>query len=261
MAVRAIWKAVIRMGDGGVPIKLYSAVEDRSIHFRLLHEDDLVPVKQKMVNPDTGNAIEYSDARRAFPSETGDLIILEPEELESLEPDASRDIEIERFVPPDALDGAWYDRPYYLGPDGSTAIYFALVETLRESGRIGIAHWVMRNKEYRGALRPEGDHLMLITLHSEQEMVPMSALQAPEGRNLEKKELEIGEQLLDALIEEFDPGAYENEYRNRVLELIEAKEAGDVVELRQPKAKPETGEDLSAALEASLERARKRKSA
>lgn len=249
------------MGEGGVPVKLFSAVEDRRIHFRLLHQEDLVPVKQRMVNPDTGDVVEYSEAGRALPTETGALVMVNPEELEELEPESSRDVEVESFVEPAILDQAWYDRPYYLGPDGSPEIYFSLVEALQESGRIGIAHWVMRNKEYRGALRQEGPHLMLITLHSEQDMVPVSALEAPDGRDLEKKELDMAEQLIDALTEEFHPDAYENEHRSRVMELIQAREAGEVVEFREPEEREETDQDLSAALEASLESARKRKSA
>jgi DNA end-binding protein Ku len=262
VGARAIWKAVIRLDDGvDVPVKLYSAVEDRSVHFRLLHEEDLVPVKQRMVNPDTGDAVEYSESLRAYETDTGSLVVLGPEELEALEPEPTRDVEVTRFVEPSDIDHPWYDRPYYLGPDGSTERYFALAEALRQSGRVGIARWVMRNKEYRGALRPEGRHLMLVTLHAEQEMVPVSALEAPGGRKLEKNELEMAEQLIDALGEEFDPRAYENEHRSRVMELIEAKEAGEVVDFRQPEAREEAGADLSAALEASLESATEKKSA
>lgn len=261
MAARAIWKAVIRLGEVDVPVKLYSGIEDRRIHFRLLHEDDLVPVKQHMVNPDTGDVVEYSDTLRAYETETGSLVMLDPEELEALEPEPTRDIDITRFVEAPAVDHPWYDRPYYLGPDGSDERYFALAEALRRSDRIGIAHWVMRNKEYRGALRLEKDHLMLVTLHSEQEMVPVSALDAPGGRKLEKNEVGMAEQLIEALSEDFDPHAYENEHRSRVMELIEAKETGEVVDFRQPEEREEAEADLSAALEASLKSAKGKKSA
>lgn len=262
MAARAIWKAVLRLDDEtSVPVKLYSAVEDRSVHFRLLHEEDLVPVKQRMVNPDTGDVVEYSEARRAYETDDGSLVMLEPDELESLEPEPSRDVEVTRFVETSAVDHPWYDRPYYLGPDGSTEDYFALVEALRRSGRVGIARWAMRNKEYRGALRAERDHLMLVTLHAEQEMVPVSALEAPGGRDLEKNELGMAEQLVEALSETFEPESFENEHRSRIMELIEAKEAGEVVDFREPEAREEAETDLSAALEASLKSAKERKSA
>src|SRR5690606_7352245 len=101
LMARAIWKGVIRFGSVEVPVKLYSAVRARGIHFRLLHEKDLQPVKQQMVNPETGDVVEYEDVRRAYQTEDGDLVMLAEEELAELEPEASPDIEITRFVDPE----------------------------------------------------------------------------------------------------------------------------------------------------------------
>lgn len=260
MAARAVWKGVLVFEGERVPVKLYSGVEDRRVHFRLLHEEDEVPVKQRMVNPETGDTVEYSEALRAYETDDGALVVLDDDDLASLEPEKSRDIELTRFVPAGSIDHPWYDRPYFLEPDGEPHRYAALAEALRRSGRTGVARWVMRKKEYRGALRATDEHLMLVTLHAEQEVVPVSALDAPSGRELEEQELAMARQLVDALTEEFDFEAYENEHRNRVMELIEAKAAGEVVEFREPERR-EVEPDLSAALEASLERARERKSA
>lgn len=260
MAARAVWKGVLRFEGERVPVKLYSGVEDRRVHFRLLHGEDLVPVKQRMVNPETGDAVEYGDALRAYETEDGALVVLDEEELASLEPEKSRDIEVTRFVSSGEIDHPWYDRPYYLEPDGEPGRYAALSEALRRSGRTGVARWVMRKKEYRGALRATDDHLMLVTLHAEEEIVPVSALDAPSGRDLEERELEMARRLVDALTDEFDHEAYENEHRARVLELIAAKEAGEVVEFPTPERR-EPEPDLTAALEASLERAAERKGA
>lgn len=260
MAARAIWKAVIRFGEIEVPVKLYSAVEDRSVRFRLLHEEDLVPVKQHMVNPDTGDPVPYSETLRAYETDEGALVVLDEEELESLEPEPSREIEITRFLEPGEIDHSWFDRPYVLGPDGRSELYAALVEALGGAERGGIARWVMRKKEYRGALFARSDHLMLVTLHAAEEIVDAAALEPPEGRDLQKNETKMAEQLVEALADDFDPTEYHDEYRNRVLELIQAKEAGEVVEFREPE-REEPERDLTAALEASLESARERKSA
>lgn len=257
---RAIWKGVIRFGDVEVPVKLYSAVQDRSVHFRLLHEKDHEPVKQRMVNPVTGEEVEYSEIRRGYEIEEGVFVVLDEEELDALEPEKSRDIEITRFVPYDAVGPAWYDRPYHLGPDGDDEAYFALTDALEGRGEEGIARWTMRNKEYVGALRVEGDHLMLITLRHVGEVVPASALEAPGGRKPEPQELKMAEQLVAALEAEFDPAEYTDEYRDRVMELIEAKAEGKTVEFRQPERRVAAG-DLQATLEASLAAARERKSA
>jgi DNA end-binding protein Ku len=257
MAARAIWKGRIRFGKVDVPVKLYSAVKSTSgLHFRLLHEKDLVPVKQEMVNPETGDVVGYEDVRRAFPTEDGSLVLLDEDELEELEPEASRDIDITRFVDPDVITHQWYDRPYYLGPDDSESQYFALTEALRSKGKEGVARWVMRNKEYVGALRVEGEYLMLMTLRHAGEVVPASALKAPGGRALEKKEVQMARHLVEALEGEPDLAAYTDEYRDRVLELVEAKAAGKVVKFpKAPRRKKE--EDLSEMLEKSVKAARK----
>jgi len=262
MAARAIWKGTIRIGSVKVPVKLYSAVEDRGIHFRLLHAPDKQPVVQRMVNPESGTVVESKEVRKAYRDEDV-LVMLEPEELESLEPEPSRDIEITRFVPSDAVGPQWYERPYYLGPDDSTSQYFALAEALKSEERHGIARWVMRKKEYVGALVPAGDYLMLMTLRHAEEVVPASALPEIPGREPDAKERKLAEQLIAALEDEFDPAAYQDEYRERVMEYIEARAKGKVVKLKKPRAKrTKEPESLAGVLEASLkQRAKEQKSA
>lgn len=262
MAARAIWKGRIRFGGVDVPVKLYSAVQDRAVHFRLLDAKQKAPVRQQMVEPDSGEVVPSEKVRRAYETEGGELVMLEEEELESLEPEPSRDIEITRFVPPTQITHQWYDRPYYLGPDGDEEAYFAMVEGLRGAGKEGVARWVMRKKEYVGSLRVEVDYLMLITLRHAGEVIPASSLRPPAGRDLEKREVEMAKQLVAAMEEdELDFAAYRDEYRDRVLELVEAKAAGKVVKF--PKApKRRTEKSLADVLEKSLSAAQKgRKSA
>jgi DNA end-binding protein Ku len=251
MGARAIWKARIRFGAIDVPVKLYSAVQDRAVHFRLLDAKRHEPVKQHMVDPDTGKVVESADIRRAFETEDGELVILGDEELEEVTPEESREIEITRFVPPEEITHQWYDRPYYLGPDEDDDAYFALVEALRKRGVEGVARWVMRKKEYVGALRVEGDYLMLITLRHAGEVVPASALSPPTGRALEEREMAMARQLVSAMEDEFDIAAYHDEYRERVVELMEARAAGKVVKF--PKApRRETDVSLADVLERSV---------
>ena len=262
MAARAMWKGRIRFGDVDVPVKLYSAIRSTSgVHFRLLHEKDLQPVKQQMVNPETGKVVEYEDVHRALPTEDGDLVMLDEDELTELEPESSRDIEITRFVEPSVITHAWYDRPYFLGPDDSGPEYFALVEALRKQEKEGVARWVMRKKEYVGALRVEGDYLMLLTLRHAGEVVPASALKAPGGRALDKREVQMAKQLVAALEGDLELEAYHDEYRERVLELVAAKAEGKV--LKFPKAPKKKADDdaLAAMLEQSLKAAKGRASA
>lgn len=252
MAARAIWKGVIRLGDAPVPVKLYSAVEDRSIHFRLLHESDLVPVEQRMIHPGTGEPVPYGETRRGVETERG-MVVLDDDELESIEPEGSRDIEILRFVPDESLDHRWYLRPYWLGPDESAGAYASLVRALEGRGLEGVARWTMRNRQYHGALRVREGRLLLVTLRHAGEVVPVEALETPAGREASGPEAEMAERLVEALTGEWDPDAWRDEYRARVLELVDAKASGQVVEFEPVRREAPEG-SLEEALAASLER-------
>jgi len=261
MGARAIWKARIRFGGIDVPVKLYSAVQDRTVHFRLLDAKRKEPVRQHMVDPDTGDIVDSADVRRAFESEEGRLVILDEEELAGVTPEASREIEVTRFVPPEEITHQWYDRPYFLGPDEEAdAAYFALAQALRKRGVEGVARWVMRGKEYVGALREEDGYLMLITLRHAGEVVPASALSPPTGRELDDREVAMAVQLVGMMEDEFDPAAYHDEYRERVQELVEAKAAGKVVKFPTVAAKTEETSlaDVLAASVAAAGKGRKR---
>lgn len=251
MAARAIWKAHVCFGAVDVPVKLYSAVQDRAVHFRLLDAKRHEPVKQHMVNPDTGKVVDPADIRRAYPTDDGDMVILGEADLAAVVPEPSRDIQVTRFVPPDEITHQWYDRPYFLGPDEQDEAYFALAAALRKRNVEGVAHWTMRSKAYVGALRAEGDYLMLITLRHAGEVVPASALPAPTGRPLDDREIAMARQLVKAMEDPFDITQYHDEYRERVVELMQANAAGKVV--RFPRAAiRKTDVSLADVLEQSL---------
>ncbi len=262
MAARAIWKGVVHIGTVRLPVKLYSAVQDRTVHFRLLHKSDKQPVKQQLVSSEGGEQVDYKEVRKAYPLTRGRMVVLDPEELEKLEPEDSRDIEITRFVDPADVDPRWYDRPYYLGPDGNTKAYFAAAEALAKKGREGIARWVMRDREYVGALHAEDGYLMLIVLRTADQIIAADALKAPPGRPLQKRELDMAEQLLEALHGAFDPSEYRDEYRARVMDLIETKAKGGKAKVKKFRPRPAKKDDqIADVLEASLAGLGKRKRA
>ena len=260
---RAMWKGDITIGRTKVPVKMYSAVQDQGVHFRLLHETDKQPLKQQMVNPETDEVIESKDVKKGYVDEGGIVVMLDKEELDELKPEATRDIEITRFVPVNAVSHGWYDRPYWLAPDGGgNSAYFALAQALEEEGREGIAKWVMRGKEYVGALVAEDGYLMLITLRRAGEVVESKDLPRPAGRALEKKEVALAEQLVSALEGEWKPEEFEDEYRDRLMEFIEKKAKGRAPKVKKLRPKRETQKDLAEILAASLKGAEKeRKSA
>jgi DNA end-binding protein Ku len=254
-----IWKGVIRLGEEAVPVKLRSAVTDRTIRFRLLDQPDGAPVEQRMVNPGTGKTVPYENVRRGVETENGEIVVLDDPELDTLSPPESRDIEIIRVVPSAAIDHRWYVRPYWLAPDGDPEAYFALARALEAEDREGVARWTMRKKEYQGALHPRDGYLMLVTLRHASEVVSAAELEGPTGRELDPRERAMAIQLIEALSGEFEHEAYEDEYRNRVAELIEAKASGKRIRL-EPKREKRRQESLASALEKSLAAARKERS-
>ena len=258
---RAIWKGVLTIGSIEVPVKLYSAVQDKSIHFRLLDAKNEEPVKQQMIDPGSGDVVTSDATRSAYQGKGGDLVLLDDEELAATEPEPSRDIDLQRFLDAGHIASAWYNRPYYLGPDGDTAAYFALARALGNQKKEGIARWVMRKKDYVGALKVNGDYLVLITLRHAGEVVPASSLPAPGGRELNAKEVDMAKQLVEAMRGDFDITEFKDEYRERVLDLVKAKAAGKVVRFPKAVARKEPT-SLTSVLEKSLAAAKKeRKSA
>lgn len=252
MSARAIWKGVVVIADERVPVKLFSAVEDRSIRFRLLERATLQPVRQVLVHPETDAVVPFDETLRGFVTDDDEMVLLDPDELADLEPPASRDIAIERFVPHASIDHRWYDRPYYLGPDGDDDGYVAMAAGLERSGREGVAHWVMRKKAYVGSLRLHRGYPMLVTLRHAEQVLGIAPGLRPEGPSLDARQLDMARQLLAMLEAPFEPEAFGDEYRERVLELIERKRSGRDAP-KPKKRRQRRSRDLDRALQASLE--------
>ncbi|HEU4993860.1 MAG TPA: Ku protein [Gemmatimonadaceae bacterium] len=256
-----MWKGRITFGSIELPVKLYAAVEDKSIHFRLLDAKNNEPVVQHMIDPKTGDVVPSEEVRSAYATKAGQLVLLDEDELDATEPRDSREVEILRFVDSDAIASEWYDRPYWLGPDGQTSrLYFALARALADQNKEGVARWVMRKKEYVGALKAEGGHLALITLRRTGEVVPASSLSPPRGRDLNQKEVAMARQLVESMQGSFDIESYHDTYRERVQELADAKAEGKVVKFpRTPRR--ESQKSLASVLQKSLAAARQGKAA
>jgi DNA end-binding protein Ku len=251
-----MWKGVIHFETIRVPVKLYGAVEDRNVHFRLLHRQDLEPVHQHLINPETDEVVPRENTGRAYITESGDRVLLNASELEVLEAEPSRDIEILGFLPQHVIDHRWYNRPYYLGPDEDSAEFFALAEAMEGMQVEGLARWVMRNKSHVGALQLYQGYPMLMSLHHTEEVIPVESLTAPEGPPLDKRELGMARQLIEMLEAEFQPQEFHDEFRERVLEMLAAKAKGKKVRKHVPAAH-ERSMDISQALAASIEQVRK----
>jgi DNA end-binding protein Ku len=212
-----------------------------------------------MVEPG-GKEVTNEEVRKGFEVETGTFVILEKEEIEQLAPEESREIEITQFVPPEEIPPEYYDRPYYLGPDGDQTAYFALAEALKNQQKEGVARWVMRKQTYVGALRAEAGHLLLFTLRHAEEVLSAKDLPHPAGRAPDRKELTMAKQLVEMLKGEFDPKDYQDEYRARVMEFVEKKAKGHKPRLQLVKTKRKTT-SLDKVLSKSIEALKKKKAA
>jgi DNA end-binding protein Ku len=252
MAPRAIWKGIINVGSAKVGVKLFSAVQDRTVHFRLLHKTDHEPVKQKLITQGEEEEVPTAEAKKAYQIARDRFIVIEDEDLEEIEPKESRDITIERFVARKEMDPRWYERAYWLAPDENKGGYFALAAALEKKERIGITRWVMRKKDYLGALVPEEGYLMLVVLRYADEIIAADDLHKPAGRDLSEREVKMGEQLIAMLEGEFNPDEWKDEYRARVLELVEAKAKGKRPKVEKFKPRKTDEDSLASALEASL---------
>ena len=262
MAARAMWKGQLKIGGTKIPVKLYSAVQDRTVRFHILDDRHKTRVKQHMIDPDSGDEVATEEIQKGYEIEPGRFVILTEEDLEVLQPPASRDIEIIEFVDQAAISQQWYERPYYLGPDdnGGANDYFALAQALQNKEREGIAQWVMRNKYYAGALRAVDDYLFLFTLRDANEVILAKDLAKPTGAAPTQKEVSMATQLVEMLQGEFNAADYKDEYRSRVMEFIEKKAKGHAPRLKAVRSKRQTG-GLDTALAKSIAALKKEKRA
>jgi DNA end-binding protein Ku len=262
---RSIWTGAISFGLVNVPIKLYSAVSRKSVRFHQLHDETGVRIQQRRVDPSTGEEVPYDNIVKGYEIGPDRYVVVEPEELEALDPKKTRSIDIDEFVDLDQIDPIFFDHPYYLAPaQGGAKPYKLLLQAMREEGKVAIGRVVIRQKESLVAVRPvaTGDVLGLTTMIFADEVVDPSTideLDALEDVEIGERELKMAEQLIESLSGDWDPEQYSDTYRERVLELIEKKAAGEEIAV-QPEEEPQPVPDLMAALEASIQAAKGTKS-
>lgn len=259
-----MWTGAISFGLVTVPVKLYSAVSRKAVRFHQLNGKTGVRIQQKRVDPTTGDEVAYEDIVKGYELTPDHYVLIEPGELEALDPKKTKTIEIEDFVALDEIDPIYFDHPYYLAPGpGGAKPYRLLLEAMRETGRVAIATVVIRSKQQLVAVRPIGEHVLgMATMVFPDEVIdPASIDEIPEGDDIEvtKRELTIARQLVDSLAAEFEPDKYRDSYREDVLALIERKAAGEQIAV-QPAADEDDAPvpDLMSALKASLDAVRAR---
>jgi DNA end-binding protein Ku len=258
---RAIWTGAISFGLVNVPVKLYSAVDRKTVRFHQLSGKTGVRVAQKRVDPQTDEEVPYEDIVKGYEIAPDRYVRIEPAELDSLEPKKTKTIEIEEFVELSQIDPIYYDHPYYLAPGtGGAKPYRLLLEAMEETGKVAIARVVIRSKEQLVAVRPMGMVLGMATMLFPDEVLPPERLdEVVEAANAKttKREVDIAKQLIDSLAGDFDPDKFRDSYREEVLSLIERKAEGKEIAVQPPAEEVRApAPDLMSALKASLDAVR-----
>ena len=256
---RPIWSGSISFGLVSVPVKLFSATSPKEVRFHMLHDKDGGRIQQKRVCSLDGEEVPWEHIVKGFEISKGRYVSVTREELEAFNPRASKAIEIEDFVDLSQIDPIFYESTYYLVPDrGAAKPYALLVEAMKRTHRVGVARFVLRTKQYLAAVRPLGGALALSTMLYADEVVSQDDLEGlPDSHSKPgERELKMAEQLIGSLASDFDVRKYKDDYRERVLALLERKAEGEEI-VAEPAEEPRGKVvNLMDALQKSLAAAR-----
>ena len=254
---RAIWSGAISFGLVNIPDKLYSAVSRKTVRFHQIDAESGPRIRQQRVNPASGDEVPYEQIVKGYEISPDKYVTITPEELEALEPQKTRTIDIEEFVDLEQIDPIYYDHPYFLAPDkGAGKAYKLLLDAMADADKVAIARVVIRSKENLVALRSYGGAITMETMLFPDEVVSPDSIEelaSVDGDvKTTKRELDMAKQLIESLSGDFDPSGYRDEYRDRVLDMIERKAAGETITVEAPEPERKEVPDLMAALEASI---------
>jgi len=256
--MRSIWKGSVAFGLVNVPVKLYSATEEKDIRFHQVHAQDGGRIRYKRVCDIDGEEVPYADIAKAYESDDGRTIMLTDEDFAQLPASASREIDVVSFVPADQVDPVLFDKTYYLEPASqSTKAYVLLRQTLEQTDRVAIVNFALRQKTRLAALRVRDDVLVIQTLLWPDEVRAAEFASLEESVSIKPAELKMAAMLVDSFADDFHPEDYTDEYREELQQLIEAKlEGGEAFETPEKEQQGEDAEvvDLLAALQRSVER-------
>jgi DNA end-binding protein Ku len=260
---RAIWSGAISFGLVNVPIKLFTATSQKDVRFHQLHDKDGARIQQKRVCSQDGEEVPMEHIVKGYEVSRDTYVIITPEELDALDPKASRTIDILDFVDLDEIDPVYFDSTYYMVPEkGAAKAYALLLEAMRKSNKVAIARVVLRQKQHLVALRPLKNALSMETMLYADEVVGTETLEGlPEDVTVTDRELAMAQQLIDSLADDFKPERYKDDYRERVMEMIERKAEGQEIVVGEEEEEQAPVVDLMAALEASLAAAKTRREA
>ena len=254
--MRSLWKGAITFGLVNIPVALYPATTRSDLSFRQLHAKDAAPIAYRRVCTAENVEVPWPEIVKGYEYAEGEFVVMTDEDFKNADADANQTIDIRDFVPAAAIDFTYFEQPYYLEPTATSAKAYALLrEALKRSGRVGIATFVLRQREHLAAVKVADDALVLTTMRFAHEIVPATELNVPRGESgLDRREVDLALQLVDTLAADWDPDKYQDRYRDALLAAIERKVQGRAIAAPLTGRKPPTKVvDLMQALQASLQ--------
>jgi DNA end-binding protein Ku len=252
MAPRSIWNGTITFGLVNVPIKLYSATESKTVHFNEVHAKDGARIQHRRICSKEGEAIPYKEVVKGYEVSDDKYVVLDKDEIKAAAGDRGKVIHLTEFVDAGEIDPVFYEKTYFVGSRDHEDVYRLVHEALKRTGQAGIGRFTFHDREYLVAVRALDDVIALHTLRFHDEVVSGQDLEIDGGgRKPSTREIEMAGRLIETLAEDFAPETYEDTYREAVLDLIKRKAKGEEIDLSEQE-EPEQGDDLAAALQASL---------
>ncbi len=260
---RPIWTGSLSFGLLNIPVSLMSGERRTDLSFRMLDSRDKKPIRFERVNADTGEEVPWKDIVKAFEYDKGSYVVIEKEDIAAAAPESHESVDVETFVDAASINLRYFEKPYVLVPGKKAEKgYVLLRETLKKSGKVGVARVVIRTREYMCAVMPDGDALVLILLRYPQELVEFDEYKLPEGKpadyRLAPKELEMAEQLIDSMTSEWNPVDYHDEFRSRLSDIIKKRimSAGATTKFEEPEPREDAATnvvDFMSLLQQSLD--------
>ena len=248
---KSIWNGTLTFGMVNVPVKMYSATESKAVHFREVHAKDGAKIEHRRICPKDEKEVPYKQIVKGYEVSEGKYVVLDKDEIKAAAGDRGKVIHLREFVCADEIDPVFYEKTYYLGSRDDAAPFRLLREALRKTARAGIGRFSFHDREYLVSVRAGDQVLVLHTLRFDDELVRGDQLEIGKARASSSKEVKMAGQLVETLAQRFKPADYEDSYRDAVLDLIKRKAKGEEIDL-VAEEEPAHGDDLSAALEASL---------
>ena len=252
---RPLWKGSISFGLVNIPIELHTAVRDHRPKFRMLHAKDKSPVKFERMCVRDGKPVAWEDLVKGFEYQKGHFVVMSKEDFQTAALEKTRTIDIVDFVKAEEIDDRFFETPYYLVPaKGGERAYALLRDAIRESGRIGISKFILRDSQHLAAVEVIENAIVLTVMRFADELVDVGQFDFPASDGVRKAELDMAKALVNSLAAEWDPSKYTDQYRENLMRLIQSKVKGKEVTL-EPMAEPRQAEvvDLMERLRRSLE--------